>query len=155
MNQPSAETSSKPIQYTLKHLLLLAAGVAVVCALARIFGVVVVFIAISLTGPIATILALTHAARDSFSAMVAGVIASTLAFGIVGLGIEAIVFVEPTPGLIFSEHSLLFWMTAPIAFAYLGTLAGLVTSFHTILLWFAVIQARQWLGSQSRTAVRE
>ncbi len=139
----------RPIQFKLKHLFVLATATAIVCALAKMFGIVAILVTISLTGPVATILTLARTGKETFSALGVGVTVSTFAFGIAGLGIEAMAFLVPTPGLIFSEHSMLFWMTAPLGFAYLGTLIGLVGSFHAILLWQGIVRVRRWLASRS------
>jgi hypothetical protein len=147
-NFGSVAMARRPIQFKLKHLFVLATAAAVICALAKMFGIVAILVTISLTGPVATILTLARTGKETFSALGVGVTVSTFAFGIAGLGIEAMVFLVPTPGLIFSEHSMLFWMTAPLGFAYLGFLIGLVGSFHAILLWQGGVRARQWLASR-------
>lgn len=148
-NRRSVGTAKQPIQFKLKHLFMLATVTAVVCALAKIFGIVAILVIISLTGPAATSLALASAGKEAFSALGVGVTVSTFTFGIAGLGIEAMAFLVPTPGLIFSEHSMLFWMTAPLGFAYLGTLIGLAGSFHAILLWQGIVRVRRWLVSRA------
>ena len=148
-NRRSIGLPGRPVQFKLKHLFALATATAIVCALTKIFGVVAILVTISLTGPATTILALAHAGKEAFSALSVGVTVSTFAFGIAGLGIEAMAFLVPTPGLIFSEHSMLFWMTAPLGFAYLGTIVGLVGSFHAILLWGGWVRVSRRLTSRS------
>ncbi len=143
------EMPRRHVQFTLIHLFLVATVTAIVCALAKIFGVVAVLFAMTLVGPAAALLALSRAGQDSFSAVGVGVTVSTFVFGIAGLGIETVVFLVPTPGLMYGEHPLHFWILAPFVFAYSGTLIGLVGSFHAIVLWHAVTRVRCWLASRS------